>query len=156
MEKAIQDLVWLSNRFSGILELKDTLVDFDNLNNKTKELQTSSDSIKKEIEGLTYKKNKILEETDKFNKDSEQALRQTSVKISEELDNAKAIADIIVSDAKTEATSILMEAKDKKASVDKQTAEVQIKLNQLSEEIKVSEDRLNRAKLELEALRGRL
>lgn len=90
IDKAFADLVWLSERLSGIIAVKDEIKKYSDLKNQSKELAQYIEAYKQEAISWNSKKEEVAKE-----------LEQTKAQASEIIKEAKVEAKKFIDDAKT-------------------------------------------------------
>lgn len=156
MEKAFQDLVWLSNRLSGITALKDELKDYADLKNQAEELKKVSEQKRNEITQLEDNKTKLKADQDagleKLNKsivDADELSKQKLAKANE-------TANAVLQKADEEARKSIEKAEGKASDIYLDIDNKSKQLKELIKQVEEAEQRLAKARKDLENLRNKL
>lgn len=155
MEQAFQDLLWMSKRLAGIIELKDEIENYSVLKRQISDMTEQSEHLKTEILDLESTKVQVKSDIDivldNARKQEEDAIKEAKDIISK----AKKQAEGIISKANTTAGEKIAEAVKKVNNIEEQEAFAQSRYSNLISSLSTAEKKLNSIKTELESLKSK-
>lgn len=155
LSQAVQDLIWLSNRFQGLVELKDTLSTYTSLQNQIAELTHTTESLKSDVSNLLTNKANVEADINKLKSDGEASVKEASVKYERILLEAITQANQLKEDASKEIEQSKLDAKADLDALSYQKTELQSQLNATNVEIAKASETLQSLRNELNTLKNK-
>lgn len=155
MEQAFQDLLWMSKRLAGIIELKDEIESYSILKCQIADMTEQSEHLKEEILSLESTKVQVKSDIDiildNARKQEEDAVKEAKDIIAK----AKKQAEGIISKANITSGEKIAEAVKKVNAIEEQEAFAQSRYSNLISSLSTAEKKLNSIKTELESLKSK-
>lgn len=156
MEKAYEDLVWLSNRLSGILALADEVKTYADFKNQLTGMKDQTSAEKAEFVKTKERRDKMQAEMDQtaasFNLEQSKALEEVKLLLSD----AKKQAKTIISEAKDKAESIVAAAEAQAQEFGSKLLHVQDLISSSEQKLQETEEKHSQVKADLEALKNKI
>lgn len=155
MSDAVQDLVFLSKRLKGILELSDVLTTREALANQTKEFENSLEALKT----LKKKKEEEVEKLGDYILETSNAIEE-HVKEGKDtyniiVEKAKVVSSEIITKAQEEANTLIENSKRSLSFVEDKINEKTKYLEELNKNVNVANDKLNYVNKQIETLKSK-
>lgn len=156
IEQALADLLWLSKRLSGILQLKDLFEDFHALQNQAQELYRAKQETEAALQGLLDQKKSLEAGIERTRKELVAASQEAKAIVSRAVREAELEANRIRDKAAAEAADITASARRKLDELTNEVMEKSDLVRKLSHEADAALARRDKILAEIEALKSRL
>lgn len=156
LDKALEDINWLSNRLSGLVEVSKEIQDYSSLKSQTKEMSSILEKQKADYKKLQEAYKKALEDVNLAAEQKDQEIFDMENLKKHMSDEAKKEADYVVAKANVEASEIVARAEDQKEMVLAETQKAEEYLKHVHEQIAEAEEKLETANKALNKLKSKL
>lgn len=154
MDKAFNDLVYLSERLSGILSVKDELKDYTDLKNKAKELENTANVYRTEVESLSETLETLKEAVSEAKQEAKDIIKEASDKAKDIVSKAHEDSSKIASENKLKFKEAEDAFKDQVAYYEATIKELSLEALNLSKDVQEAEQRLYKAREDLNKLKS--
>lgn len=153
LDKAVEDIVWLSNRLSGIIGLREEITTLADMKRKVSSLETAEVSLKQEITDLEKAKKDLDADIKKKINALGTKTKDAEAKAELILEAANANGKALVEQANKDAEAVLAAANTTKAILEQEINKLKETVDAVKNQVFAEENKLRKIKDEMARLK---